>query len=75
MPGNYVRAHQGCQVPFRPPIPNVGLFLRLSSGKELHLAMTGDPRGFSGVAAGIEFRFSKMKRVLGMDGGDGCTTV
>src|SRR5574341_40000 len=46
-------SHQGCQVPFRPPIPNVGLLLRHCSGKGLHLAMTGEPRGFSGVAAGF----------------------
>ena len=52
MPGNFVGAHQGCQVPFRPPIPNVGL-LRRCSGKGLHLAMTREPRGFSGVAAGF----------------------
>ena len=24
---------------------------------------------------GIEFQFGKMKKVLEMDGGDGCTTV
>src|SRR5574342_473136 len=53
MPGNFVGAHQGCQVPFRPPIPNVGLLLRRGSGKGLHLAMTGEPRGFSRVAAGF----------------------
>ena len=53
MPGNFVGAHQGCQVPFRPPIPNVGLLLRHCSGKGLHLAMTGEPRGFSRVAAGF----------------------
>src|SRR5574337_1267195 len=53
MPGNFVGAHQGCQVPFRPPIPNVGLLLRRCSGKGLHLAMTGEPRGFSRVAAGF----------------------
>ena len=52
MPGNFVGAHQGCQVPFRPPIPNVGL-LRRCSGKGLHLAMTGETRGFSRVAAGF----------------------
>src|SRR5574340_520190 len=46
-------SHQGCQVPFRPPIPNVGLLLRHCSGKGLHLAMTGEPRGFSRVAAGF----------------------
>ena len=45
--------HQGCQVPFRPPIPNVGLLLRRCSGKGLHLAMTGEPRGLSRVAAGF----------------------
>src|SRR5574337_932331 len=53
MPGNFVGAHQGCQVPFRPPIPNVRLLLRRCSGKGLHLAMTGEPRGFSRVAAGF----------------------
>ena len=53
MPGNFVGAHQGCQVPFRPPIPNVGLLLRRCSGKGLHLAMTGEPRGSSRVAAGF----------------------
>jgi len=53
MPGNFVGAHQGCQVPFRPPIPNVGLLLRRCSGTGLHLAMTGEPRGFSRVAAGF----------------------
>ena len=53
MPGNFVGAHQGCQVPFRPPIPLVGLLLRRCSGKGLHLSMTGEPRGFSRVAAGF----------------------
>ena len=54
MPGNFVGGQQGCQVPFRPAIPNVGLLLRRCSGKGLHLAMTGEPRGFSPVAAGFE---------------------
>ena len=53
MPGNFVGAHQGCQVRFRPPIPNVGLLLRRCSGKGLHLAMAGEPRGFSRVTAGF----------------------
>ena len=53
MPGNFVGAHQGCQVPFRPPIPTVGLLLRRCSGKGLHLAMTGEPRGFSRGVAGF----------------------
>ena len=51
--GELCRAHQGCQVPFRPPIPNVGLLLRRCRWKGLHLAMTGEPRGFSQVAAGF----------------------
>ena len=34
-------------------IPNVGLLLRRCSGKGLHLAMTGEPRGFSRVTAGF----------------------
>ena len=41
--GELCGSHQGCQVPFRPPIPNVGLLLRRCSGKGLHLAMTGEP--------------------------------
>ena len=53
MPGNFVGAHQGCQVPFGPPILNAGLLLRRCSGKGLHLAMTGEPRGCSRVAAGL----------------------
>ena len=51
--GELCGSHQGCQVPFRPPIRNVGLLLRLCSGKGFHLAMTGEPRGFSRVAAGF----------------------
>ena len=44
---NLCGSHQGSQVRFRPPIPNVELLLRRCSGKGLHLAMTGEPRGFS----------------------------
>src|SRR5574340_736626 len=51
--GELCGSHQGCQVPFRPTIPNVGLLLRRCSGKGLHLAMTGEPRGFSRVTAGF----------------------
>src|SRR5574337_91745 len=51
--GELCGSHQGCQVPFRPPIPNVGLLLRRCSGKGLHLAMTGEPRRFSRVTAGF----------------------
>src|SRR5574342_84574 len=51
--GELCGSHQGCQVPFRPPIPNVGLLLRRCSGKGLHLAMTGEPRGLSRVTAGF----------------------
>src|SRR5574340_637413 len=51
--GELCGSHQGCQVPFRPPIPNVGLLLRRCSRKGLHLAMTGAPCGFSRVTAGF----------------------
>src|SRR5574340_272679 len=44
--GELCGSHQGCQVPFRPPIPNVGLLVRRCSGKGIHLAMMGEPRGF-----------------------------
>ena len=53
MPGNFVGAHQGCQVPCRPQIPNLGHLLRRCSGTGLHLAMTGEPRGFSRDGAGF----------------------
>ena len=45
--------HQGCQVPFRISRGNVGFLLRLCSGKWPHLEITGEPRGFSRVAAGF----------------------
>ena len=31
--GEHVGAHQGCQVPIQPPIPNVGLLLSAVAGK------------------------------------------
>ena len=52
--------HQGCQVPFRISRGNVGFLFRCCSGKGPHLAMTGDPRGFSRVSAG----FSSYNREL-----------
>ena len=51
--GELCGSHQGCQVPFGPRILNVGLLLRPRSGKRLHLAMTGEPRGFCRVGAGF----------------------
>ena len=45
--------HQGCQVWFRLSRGNVGLLLRCCIGKGPHLEMTGEPRGFSRVAAGF----------------------
>jgi len=42
--GELCGSHQGCQVPFGPPILNAGLLLRRCGGKGLHLAMTGEPR-------------------------------
>ena len=51
--GELCGSHQGCQVPFRPPVPTVGLLPRRCSGKGLHLSMTGEPRGFSRGVAGF----------------------
>src|SRR5574337_90448 len=51
--GELCGSHQGCQVPFRPPVPTVGLLPRRCSGKGLHLALTGEARGFSRVTAGF----------------------
>ena len=51
--GELCGSHQGCQVPFGPPILNVGLLLRRCSGKGLHLAVMGEPRGFSRFPAGF----------------------
>ena len=61
--GELCGSHQVCQVPFRPPNPNVGPLLRRCSGKRLHLAMTGERRGFSRVTVGFssydgEFRMT-----------------
>lgn len=54
--GELCGSHQGCQVPFRPPIPNVGLLLRRCSGKGLHLAMTGEQWIFSSCSGILELR-------------------
>ena len=62
--GDVCGSHQGCQVPFRPPIPNVGLLLRRCSGKGLHLAMTGEPRAFSRVAAGFSSYVGEFRMPL-----------
>ena len=69
--GELCGAHQGCRVPFRPPIPNVGLLLRRCSGKGLHLAMTGEPRGFPRVAAGFSSYDGEFIRA-GRPGDDDC---
>ena len=46
------------------PIPNVGLLLRRCSGKGLHLAMTGEPRGFSRVTAGFSSYDGEFRKGL-----------
>ncbi|VAS31960.1 Uncharacterised protein [Klebsiella pneumoniae] len=51
--GELCGSHQGCQVPFRPPIPNVGLLLRRSGDEGPHLSMTGESRGCSRAAAPV----------------------
>ena len=51
--GELCGSPQGCQVPFGPPIVNVGLLLRRCRGKELQLAMTGEPRRVYRDSAGF----------------------
>ena len=51
--GELFEVHQGCQVPFQITRGNVRVPSRCCSGKGLHLAMTGEPLGFSRVAAGF----------------------
>ena len=53
MSGELFGLHQGCQVPFRISVGNVGFLLRHYSGKVLHLAMRRECHGFSQVAAGF----------------------
>ena len=57
-------SHQGCQVQFGPRILNVGLLLRRCSGKGRHLAMTGEPRGFSRVTAGFSSYVGEFRMPL-----------
>ena len=42
--GELCGSYQGCQVPFRPPIPNVGLLLRRCSEKGLRGGGAGKPQ-------------------------------
>ena len=51
--GELLGSHQGCQVLFRTSRWNVGLLLRRCSGKVPHIAMMGEPLGFSRVTAGF----------------------
>ena len=63
--GEICGSHQGCQVPFPPLFPNVGFLLRHCSGEGLHLAMMGEPRGFSRVAAGYSSYNGEFRMPLG----------
>ena len=53
----YVReicgSHHGCQVPFPTSRRHVGILLRRRRRKRLNIAITGEPRCFSRVAAGF----------------------
>ena len=51
--GELFGLHHGCPVLCRTSRQNVVFLLRLCSWKGLHLAMTGEPRGFSRVVAGF----------------------
>ena len=58
--GELFELHQGFEVPFRISRGNVGFLLRRCNGKGPHLAMMGEPAGFSRVVAG----FSSYDREL-----------
>ena len=51
--GELFELRQGCQVPFQISRENVGFLSRRCSRKEPYLAVMGEPRGFSRVAAGF----------------------
>ena len=51
--GELFELRQGCQVPFQISRENVGFLSRRCSKKEPYLAVMGEPRGFSRVAAGF----------------------
>ena len=56
--------HQGCQVLFRISRGNVRFLLRRCSEKGPHLTMTGEPCGFSRVAAGFSSYEGKLREPL-----------
>ena len=56
--------HQGCQVPFQISRGNAGFLLRHCRGKRPHLAMMGEPRGFSRVAAGFSSYDGELREPL-----------
>ena len=66
MSGNFFGSHQWCQVPLRPSRRNVGRLLRLFSGKGLHRAMTGEPRGFSRISAGFSIYDGEFRMPLSL---------
>ena len=51
--GNFFWLHQGCKVLFQTSKRNIRFPLRCCSRKGHHLEMTGEPRGFSRIAAGF----------------------
>ena len=61
-----LRLHQGCQVPFRTSRQKVGLLLSRCSGQGPHLALMGEPRGFSRVAAGFSSYDGDLRLPLGL---------
>ena len=71
-PEKLARSHpaQGCQVPFCTSGWNVGLLLIRCSGQGPHLAMTGEPRGFSRVAAGFSNYDGEFRLPLVLSQGD-----
>ena len=59
-------SHQVCQVLFLTSRRNVGPLLRRCSGQVSHIAMMGEPRGFSRVAAGFSSYHGEFRLPLGL---------
>ena len=61
--------HLGCQVLFRISRGNMGFLLRPCSGKGPHLAMKGEPRGFSRVVVGFSSYDGELREPLDLGQG------
>ena len=66
MPGNFVGRIKGAKYRFDLQFLTWDFTLDAVAGKGLHLAMTGEPRGFSRVAAGFSSYDREFRIPLGL---------